>query len=99
MSTLVKAIKAPARAKSKTGTKGDAGETAPLTEAAVRHYTAEEIETLRLLPCTARWLKKEAYARRVPFTGVAGKLTWRLDQILAISQMFDSAPIGARRTA
>ncbi|MFB7474011.1 hypothetical protein [Kitasatospora sp. NPDC056184] len=99
MSTLVKAIKSPARTKSKADPKAEAGAVAPLTEAAVRHYTADEIEQLRLLPCTARWLKKEAYARRVPFTGVAGKLTWRLDQILAISQMFDSAPIGTRRTA
>ncbi|MER5356107.1 hypothetical protein ABT093_38025 [Kitasatospora sp. NPDC002551] len=99
MSTLVKEIKAPARTKAKVGSKSDVGAVVPLTEAAVRHYTADEIEKLRLLPCTARWLKKEAYARRVPFTGVAGKLTWRLDQILAISQMFDSAPIGPRRTA
>ena len=71
----------------------------PLTEAVVRHYTAEEIQELKLLPCSARWLLKQAYSRQVPFTAVAGKITWRLDQILAISRSFDSAPLRVARSA
>lgn len=92
MSTLVKAVKRPSKAQVDE-------DPAQLTEAAVRHYTAEEIEAKRLLPCKARWLKEQAYARLIPFNGTAGKLTWRLDQILAISRSFDSVPIGTRRTA
>lgn len=91
MSTLAKPVRRP-----KAATEDDPGS---LTEAALRHYTAKEIEDRRLLPCSADWLKKRAHAREIPFNGTAGKLTWRLDQILAISRMFDSAPTLGRRAA
>lgn len=91
MSTLVNTVRRPKTAA--------ADDPAGLTEAAVYHYTAEEIVEKGLLPCTARWLKREAHARRIPFTAPAGKLRWRLDQILAISRQFDSAPILGRRAA
>lgn len=93
MSTLVKGTRKP-----KAGMAQPVPDVA-LTEEAVRHYTAEEIEQKKLLPCKARWLKQKAYAREIPFTGVAGKLSWRLDQILAISRSFDSAPMSMGRNA
>jgi hypothetical protein len=70
-----------------------------LTEDVLRHYTPKEVEEKRLLPCSARWLEKQAYARRIPFTQVAGKLTFRLDQLLTISQSFDVAPMAGPRAA
>ncbi|MFD9124909.1 hypothetical protein [Kitasatospora sp. NPDC059571] len=92
MSTLAKATR-------RTRKKPTAPDPGSLTEAALRHYTAEEIEELRLLPCKASWLKRKAYAREIPFNGTAGKLTWRLDQILEISREFDSIPVGVGRAA
>lgn len=70
-----------------------------LTEDMLRHYTAEEVAERRLLPCSARWLEKQAYARRIPHTQVAGKLTFRLDQLLTISQSCDVAPMAGPQAA
>lgn len=95
MSTLVKGTRAQ-KAKPRELEKSDS---VLLTEAAVRHYTAAEIEELKLLPCSARWLLQRAYRREVPFTAVAGKITWRLDQVLEISRSFDSAPLRMARSA
>jgi hypothetical protein len=79
----------------------EAGTPSMPTLEAVRHYTAEEIVKLELLPCGVRWLKDGAYARRLPHTKVAGKIRFRLDHILAISQLFDVDPAtrGRRRAA
>lgn len=68
---------------------------APVTltaEEKLRHYSAQEIEDLKLLPVKARWLREQAYARKIPACKVAGKLRWRMDQILAISLMGDIGP-------
>lgn len=90
MSTLVKGTRKPLKSAVRE-------EGADLTEAAVRHYTAEEIVERKLLPCSVGWLKRKAYAREIAFNGTAGKLTWRLDQILAISRSFDCAPMSLGR--
>lgn len=95
MSTLVKGTRAP-KTKPQDRERPDL---ALLTEAAVRHYTAEEVVELRLLPCSARWLRDKAYKREIPFTAVAGKVSWRLDQIFEISRSFDIAPLSVARSA
>lgn len=66
----------------------------------IRLYTAEEVVELKLLPVKARWLKENAYKRRIPHTQIAGrKLRFRLDHILAISQLFDFDPAAPRKRA
>lgn len=64
----------------------------PLTPETVRHYTPEEVVAEKLLRCSARWLKDEAHAKRIPHTKIAGRVTFRLDHIMAISMAGDVDP-------
>jgi hypothetical protein len=70
-----------------------------VTEEDIRHYTAQEVEDLNLLPVKARWLREQAYKRRIPHTKVAGKLRFRLDHLLAISKAGDTGPANHGRRA
>lgn len=65
-------------------------------EERLRHYSADEIEELNLLPVKARWLREQAYLRKIPATKVGGKLRFRLDHILAISLAGEIGPAQAR---
>lgn len=70
-----------------------------LTEEMLRNYLPDEVVELKLLRCSVRWLKDEAYARRIPHTTVAGRVAFRMEHILRISQMFDVEPILIGRRA
>lgn len=90
-----------AQVKSTRQTKPSAppGPAVALTEDTLRHYTPAEVAEKRLLPVSASWLEKQAYARRIPFTNVAGKVTFRLDQLLEISRSFDVPAMAGRPAA
>ena len=65
----------------------------------LRIYSPEEVNKLKLLPVSARWLKEQAYKCLIPHTKVAGKIGFRLDHILAISTAGDRDPATRGRRA
>ncbi|WP_034088829.1 hypothetical protein [Streptacidiphilus albus] len=68
-------------------------------EEKLRLYSAEEVVELKMVRCSARWLKEQAYKRAIPSTRSAGKLFFRLDHIVQISIAGDQSPATRGRRA
>lgn len=65
-----------------------------------RHYTPEELVDPQgefRFPTTARMLKEWSYQRRIPYSRMGGRVTFRLPHIRTIAELFDEPAMGSAK--